>query len=318
MLLTIRQLFTLARNGYLEILRQPVFLILLLASVAVVGTMPMLSLFAFGEEQRLVNDSALALMFLTGVIAAGYHASSTLSGEIRRGTALVVLAKPVGRLTFLLGKFAGLTAALGVLFLGNLFGGWLAGRATLGSFQIDLPVIGALYLGILVALALAGGSNFLFRRPFCSDAALLVPALLLVMVILVRVAHPAPRGEAVVDPLLVRAYVLIFPGLAALAALALAVSTRFDVTPTMAICTVALLVGLMADYWFGRRSGSSWLAAAGYAVVPNWQQFWAADALGGGGRLPWSYIARAAGYAGVYSAAMLAAAAALFRSRELG
>ena len=271
--LSVRQLLALAGNGFIEILREPVYLVLLLVSVGVVGTMPGLALFAFGEEQKLVVDSALAMMFVIGLAAAGYHASSTLSGEIRRGTALVVLAKPVGRLTFLLGKFLGLAASLAVLTAANLLAALLATRATLGRFDLDPVAIVALCGALLAALAGAGAANFLFRRSFCSDAALLAPVALGVAFALVTTLRAAPAEGGRVHPGLVPAYVLIFLGLAALGALALGLSTRLDVTPTLSICTVVFLVGLMADYWFGRIADRSWLAAAGYALVPNWQHF---------------------------------------------
>jgi ABC-type transport system involved in multi-copper enzyme maturation permease subunit len=313
--LSVRQLLTLAGNGFVEILREPVYLVLLLVSVSVVGTMPGLALFAFGEEQKLVIDSGLAMVFVIGLAAAGYHASSTLSGEIRRGTALVVLAKPVGRLTFLLGKFLGLTASLGILVLANLLAGLLMSKATLGRFELDSVAIVALYAAVLVSLGIAGVANFLFRRPFCSDAALLTPLALGVAFALVATLRPEAGA---IPPGLVRAYILVFLGLTVLGALALGLSTRLDVTPTLSICTVVFLVGLMTDYWFGRIADSSWLAFVGYAVVPNWQQFWAADALREGAKLPWSYVGHAAGYAACYSGAALAAGAALFRTRELG
>ena len=143
------------------------------------------------------------------------------------------------------------------------------------------------------------------------------PALALAFALVVSL-RPGGGESWQIHPGIVPAYVLIFLGLMVLGAIALALSTRIDITPTLSICTVVFLVGLMADYWFGRAADRSWAAAAGYALVPNWQQFWAADALRDGAVLPWSYVGVAAGYAGCYAAAMLAAGAALFRTRELG
>jgi hypothetical protein len=43
-----------------------------------------------------------------------------------------------------------------------------------------------------------------------------------------------------------------------LAALALACSTRFDMIPTLAICSAVFLLGIMSDYLFGRRAEPVW------------------------------------------------------------
>jgi hypothetical protein len=54
-----------------------------------------------------------------------------------------------------------------------------------------------------------------------------------------------------------------------------------------------------------------------YAVVPNWQLFWMADALQGTRSIPPSYLARAFAYMTCYLVAALALALVLFEDREL-
>jgi hypothetical protein len=63
---------------------------------------------------------------------------------------------------------------------------------------------------------------------------------------------------AQVDWRLVPAAILILFALWILAALALACSTRFDVIPTLTICSAVFLLGLMSDYFFGRRAEPVW------------------------------------------------------------
>ena len=54
------------------------------------------------------------------------------------------------------------------------------------------------------------------------------------------------------------------------------------------------LLGLMTDYLFkGAADGGSWWAKVGYAVIPNWQQFWLADALEDKKSIPWTYVLKA-------------------------
>jgi ABC-type Fe3+-siderophore transport system permease subunit len=61
-----------------------------------------------------------------------------------------------------------------------------------------------------------------------------------------------------VDWRLVPAALLVLFALWILAAAALACSTRFDMIPTLAICSALFLLGMMSDYLFGRRAEPVW------------------------------------------------------------
>jgi len=75
---------------------------------------------------------------------------------------------------------------------------------------------------------------------------------------------------------------------------------------------------LVSDYFWGTRAkaGSCW-ASILYAVTPNWQLFWMADALEQNNEIPLSYLGEALGYATAYIGAILALALTLFEDREL-
>jgi hypothetical protein len=125
--------------------------------------------------------------------------------------------------------------------------------------------------------------------------------------------------QAHVDWRLLPAGLLILFALWILAALATACSTRLDIIPTLAICSAFFLLGLMSDYFFGRRAeNGNWWASALYTVIPNWQLFWLADALESGkDTFHWDYVAKAFVYMVGYAGAALAVGAALFEEREL-
>jgi hypothetical protein len=75
---------------------------------------------------------------------------------------------------------------------------------------------------------------------------------------------------------------------------------------------------LVSDYFWGTRAkAGSWWASALYAVTPNWQLFWMADALEQDNKIPLSYLGEALGYAAAYIGAILALALTLFEDREL-
>ena len=318
-----RQFRNIAVNAFMELVRQPIFLLLITGSVLFEIFLAIPYYFAFGDEMKLVKTSALAVMLLTGLFGAVLSASASLAREIRTGTALAVLSKPVGRAQFLLAKFAGLAAALTLLAYVNLIGVMTASWMAFDAYgKTNVQAIAIFGGAIAFAYALAGFSNYFLRRPFVSDAVftLVVMATVAAFVIFQFVVQMQSLGErATVDWRLVPAGILILFALWILAAIALACSTRLDMIATLAVCSAVFLVGLMSDYFFGLPAAhGSWTASTLYCVVPNWQLFWLADALETGkSTFHWAYVGKAFGYVIFYAGAALAVAVALFDDREL-
>jgi ABC-type transport system involved in multi-copper enzyme maturation permease subunit len=318
-----RQFRNIAVNAFMELISQPIFLLLMTGSVMFEIFLAVPYYFAFGDEPKLIENSALAVMLLSGLFGAVLSASSSLAREIRSGTALAVLSKPVSRAQFLLAKFAGLALALLVLTYVNMIGVLIASRMAFDAYgKTDLPAVGIFAAGIAIAYALAGFGNFFLRRPFISNAVLglVVMTTLAAFVIFQFTTQMESMGtRAQVNWNLLPAGILILFALWILAAVALACSTRFDTIPTLAICSAIFLLGLMSDYFFGLpASKGSWWASTLYSVVPNWQLFWLGDALDmGKNTFQWGYVGKAFGYMICYAGAALAAGTALFEEREL-
>ena len=321
-----RQFVTIAVNAFMELVRQPVFLLLTTVSAAFEIFLATPYYFAFGDEPKLVKNSVLAVMLLSGLFGAVLTASASLAREIRLGTALAVLSKPVGRTQFLLAKYAGLVMALSLMTYVNLAAALIASRMVFDAYgSTDLAAVGIFAGALLGAYALGGFSNFFLRRPFVSDAffSLVVTVTLAAFIIFQFTSQKQSLGEtASVDWRMVPAAILILFALWILAALAMLCSTRLEMISTLAICSGFFLLGLMSDYLFGRRIGTgsglaSALCSVAYAVLPNWQLFWGADALEEGKTIPWSYVGTAMIYVVAYVGASLAVALALFEDREL-
>lgn len=318
-----RQFTTIAINAFMELVRQPVFLLLMTATAMFEIFLATPYYFAFGDEPKLVKNSVLAVMLLAGLFGAVLSASASLAREIRAGTALAVLSKPVGRAQFLLAKYAGLVGALSLLTYVNLVAALVASRMAFDAYgSTDLAAVGIFSAGVALAYLLGGFSNFFLRRPFVSDAvfALVLMATLAAFVIVSFTQQKQSMSEmAQVDWRMVPAAILILFALWILAALALACSTRLDMIPTLAICSAFFLVGLMSDYLFGRPAERGvWWGTVLYTIIPNWQNFWLADALETGkNTFQWSYVAKAFAYVVGYVGAALAVAVAMFEDREL-
>ena len=78
-----RQFRNIAVNAFMELIRQPVFLLLMTGSVLFEIFLAVPYYFAFGDEMKLVKTSALAVMLLAGLFGAVLSASASLAREIR-------------------------------------------------------------------------------------------------------------------------------------------------------------------------------------------------------------------------------------------
>jgi ABC-type transport system involved in multi-copper enzyme maturation permease subunit len=257
-----RQFVTIAVNAFMELVRQPVFLLLTTVSAAFEIFLATPYYFAFGDEPKLVKNSVLAVMLLSGLFGAVLTASASLAREIRLGTALAVLSKPVGRTQFLLAKYAGLVMALTLMTFINTVTALIASRMVFDAYgSTDLAAVGIVAVALALAYAAGGFSNFFLRRPFVSDTffALVITITLAAFVIFQFTKQSQSLSEqATVDWRMVPAAILILFALWILAALALACSTRLDMIPTLAICSAIFLVGIMSDYLFGRYAEPVW------------------------------------------------------------
>ncbi len=317
-----RQSITIAANAFMELVRQPVFLLLMTVSAIFAVFLASIPYFGFGDDPKLVKESALAVMLLAGLLGAVLCASNALAREIRTGTALAVLAKPVSRAQFLLAKYAGVAAALTVLSYVNLLAALLASRMGYDAYgDTDWLGLGIFCGAVVLAYCMGGFSNFFLRRPFVSDAVFSLVGTISVAFVIIGFLSKEGKLQSFahsVDWRMVPAGVLVLFAVWVLAALALMCSTRLELISTLAVCSGFFLLGLMSDYLFEARahSGEVW-ASVLYAVLPNWQLMWVADALEEGKKIPWSYLAVALGYVLAYVGAALAVALYLFEDREL-
>lgn len=318
----VKQFLTIASNTFMELVRQPVFLLLTTTSGCFAVFLAAVPYFGFGEDPKMVKDSVLAVMLISGLLGAVLSASASLAHELHTGTALAVLAKPISRLQFILAKYAGLASALTVLTFHNSVAALLASRMSYDVYDSTDTQSLAIYFGVVIlAYAVAAFQNYFLERHFVAHAVLALVVLTtaaLVYISFFTTRELAFAKVATVDWRLVPAAVLILFALWTLAGVALACSTRLDMIATLAICIAVFVLGLMSDYLFGQRAEQGqWWATLLYTVTPNWQLFWMSDALEQNKSIPWAYVGRAFGYVAGYLGAALAVALVLFEDREL-
>lgn len=111
----LKKIFWIARNTFTEASRQKFFSFLLLLGAGATAVSLGLTHFDFGDsELKFIADFGFGGIFLFGSVLAVVTTVQLFFTEIENRTALTMLAKPVRRGEFLLGKFIGVWCLLGV------------------------------------------------------------------------------------------------------------------------------------------------------------------------------------------------------------
>ncbi len=251
-------IFHIGRNTFRECLRQPIYIILLLTTLTIIGIHPMVAVwFTFRGQEKLVVDGSVATIMLFGWIMAVLAASHTIDREIETGTVLLIFAKPVSRSAFIIAKIIGIISVM-TLFV------WVSGLATMiglrmatDQFRFDHYLGIAFFLTMLLACIYGGLRNYFSNQSFPAAAA---KALGVGFTVLAIGTYFLPAwadfnrkwgdGFGGYNWNLARELVLIMFAVWAMAALATALSTRFNLVSNLTICAVIFIVGLMSDYFY--------------------------------------------------------------------
>ena len=319
-----RQFGTIAINAFMEVVQQPVFLLLMTCSAFFCVFLSIVPYFGFGDDVQIVKTSLLAVSLVTGLLGSVLCASSSVAREIRSGTALAVLSKPVGRARFILGKYLGLSGALSILIYTNLVACLLASRMAYDAYGSADTFSFGIYCfgGLLASYIIAGFLNYFIQVRFVFTTVIALVVLTTAMFAIILSTEAATTGASAdprtVDWRLIPASILLLFAVLILTALALACSTRLELLPTLAVCSGVLFLGLMSDWLFLEKTEDGiWWASLLYTVIPNWQNFWLADVLSGKETIPLAYLGQAFLYLIGYTGATLTVALWLFEDREL-
>jgi Cu-processing system permease protein len=95
-----------------EALRRKVHVNLLLFGILMVGVSYVVSTLTLGEMHRIISDLGLSSMALIGSLIAVFLGAASVAGDIERRVVYPVVAKPVSRSQYVVGRYLGLSAAL--------------------------------------------------------------------------------------------------------------------------------------------------------------------------------------------------------------
>ena len=280
-----RKFFSIAKATALEIISEPLTLLIMLASLVMSVLAPAFHYHQFGEATRMARDAGVSSLFLGGTALAVFGTIRAFRREIESGTLDMALAHPISRGAFFLAKTAGCFAA------------YLAFATVLGAVAVTMTT------GAAIGGAVAEKSGDIAR--IWGPSLALGVAVMLLPLVFGAALNRFARCRFTVSAGLV----------AALTALA-GVAYRFQpalalkLAPVLTLSAVPSVVLLAAAAAFAVRFKINAAASAAggtlLAMMPFIGNYYLPDALAKGGSLPWSYVLLAAATAIPAIAALLA------------
>lgn len=167
-----------AANTYRETIRERVLYNLVFFAILMTLSGLLLGQISIRQDEKIIKDLGLASMEIFGTLIAVFIGVGLVSKEIERRSLYPLLAKPLARGEFLIGKFAGLCFTLLVNVSVMTAGLYLTLAAT--GRRADpqlLKAIFPLFLGLVLIVALA-----LFLSTLTSSAIAAVGTVCLVVV----------------------------------------------------------------------------------------------------------------------------------------
>jgi hypothetical protein len=278
-----------ARNTFTELVRQKVFYFLMIFALLVIGNSAFMAKFSFQEQFQMLKDISLGAMSVFGSIIAILATANFLPKDMEDRTIYTILAKPVPRFSYLLGKLCGIFSLLAVsillmsaLFLAVL---WIREATVLAETRAQLQ--GASAEEIAAAVKEVTNATFHIN---------LIP------------------GIAV-----------IFLKSALLASLTLflstfATSSIFTILMATALYFIGHLQSTAREYWLAGVDVQWWsrlLAALVSLLFPDLQAFNLTDDIIAGAAVPMAVFAGTIGLGLLYISVYFSLAALVFSDREL-
>jgi len=144
-------IWPIAQSSFKESMRQKILYVIIIFSFITILSALLYKTLAINQEVKLMKDVGLAAMVVLGVLVAIFTGTNSISREIDSKTIHTLLAKPVKRSEFVLGKFLG------------------AGLTTL--FNLCIMAIGFL---IIVAIVEKGAPFYLLKAIVLTAVELLI------------------------------------------------------------------------------------------------------------------------------------------------
>ncbi len=294
----IGRILVIARNTLLEAVRQKVLNVLLLFGLVMIAASSYFSQVAIDQQIKFVKDFGCGAIGLIGVCIAILSVAQLLPQELHNRTIYTILAKPVRRSEFLLGKFVGvvLLLTLSVALMSIAFAAVLWWQETQGLAAVQADYVHTP----------GWGKSPELTNMYQHDVAQIV--------------------NQVRDPQMVEAILLIFAKLVMAAAMAMLVSTFstsfiFTVITTCGIYLIGHMESAARDVWLSHGAqatfGQGLFLEMLSLLVPDMNSFTIVDEILDGNVVPWWHTWNLLGYSAVYTGVLLALSELIFEFREI-
>src|SRR5213595_4300648 len=108
------RIFAISINTLIELTRQKVFYVLLIFALLLIGCSVFMARFTFQQEFQILKDISLGAMSIFSSLLAIVATARLIPQDIEDRTVYTILAKPVPRFEYLLGKIAGVLLLLAI------------------------------------------------------------------------------------------------------------------------------------------------------------------------------------------------------------
>ncbi len=290
---SLARILALATNTLTELTRLKIFYFLLIFALLVIGNSVFMARLSFEEEFQMLKDVSLGAMSIFTALIAMLATAMLIPKDVEDRTIYTILAKPVPRFEYLLGKLLGImmllaitTAVMTVLFLAVMWmrESTLIAQATRDAQETPGGAVEELQLFIAKVQASTFNAN-------------LLPGIVIIFV----------------KASLLAAFTLLVSTFAS--------SSIFAMLMSIAVYFISHLQATAREYWLGPGADVQWWSRGILALVallfPDLQAFNLSDAVVAGTAIPIGVFLQTLLLGGIYILVYYLIATFLFSNREL-
>jgi ABC-type transport system involved in multi-copper enzyme maturation permease subunit len=152
-------ILAIAGNTFRENIRDRILYNLILFAIIMIFSAVALGQLTLGHEDKIIVDLGLSSISIFGMLIAVFIGISLVYKELERRTVYSLLAKPIHRYEFILGKYLGLLCTLFVnvtiMTLGLVLTLASRGGGEFGSYLRLMPAVYLIFLSLALTTALA-------------------------------------------------------------------------------------------------------------------------------------------------------------------
>src|SRR5438270_9610732 len=117
------RIFAITANTLTDLTRQKVFYVVLIFALLLIGSSVFMARFTFQQEFQILKDISLGAISIFSSLLAIVATARLIPQDIEERTVYTILAKPVPRFEYLLGKLFGvlLLIAISIALMSSLF-----------------------------------------------------------------------------------------------------------------------------------------------------------------------------------------------------